>query len=199
VNTIRGEHFHCHWDVVAPTFDAQTGELLIRHHLDLSPSSDILIAAGRSSTTVLTAPSSPALEDILAATTLNSSSASSVSSIGGGGGTTTVASSHTAHTTDHGNVNEEEGNTRVVFLNEQTSHHPPISNFRIESRGPAGRVSAVGADQLSAKFTGTTVKVYPGPHNFGIFVKLHDRDEEYHVSSCWRHFDRFVRQVDRLT
>jgi hypothetical protein len=40
---------------------------------------------------------------------------------------------------------------RVVFLNEQTSHHPPISHFMLESRGPKGRVRCVGADQLSAK------------------------------------------------
>jgi hypothetical protein len=49
-----------------------------------------------------------------------------------------------------------ETKTRVVFLNEQTSHHPPISFFYLESRGPEGVVKAVGADQLSARFTGAS-------------------------------------------
>lgn len=38
-----------------------------------------------------------------------------------------------------------------MFLNEQTSHHPPISYFLLEARGPKGVVRAVGADQLSAR------------------------------------------------
>lgn len=41
--------------------------------------------------------------------------------------------------------------TRVVFLNEQISHHPPISHFMLEARTPHGRVRCIGADQLSAK------------------------------------------------
>lgn len=56
-----------------------------------------------------------------------------------------------------------EPKTRVVFLNEQTSHHPPISFFYLESRGPEGVVKAVGADQLSARFTGASESTYlPG-------------------------------------
>ncbi|POW01930.1 hypothetical protein PSHT_12317 [Puccinia striiformis] len=43
--------------------------------------------------------------------------------------------------------------TRVVFLNEQVSHHPPISCFCL-----------------------------PGPMNKGIFIKLPNRNEEYHVT-----------------
>ena len=47
------------------------------------------------------------------------------------------------------------GKTRVVFLNEQISHHPPISHFMLEARAPHGRVRCVGADQLSAKVSQT--------------------------------------------
>lgn len=66
---------------------------------------------------------------------------------------------------------------RVAFVNEQVSHHPPVSCFWYQSesisgddRKGKGRVIAVGVDQISAKFTGTSVKVYPGTYNRGIFV-----------------------------
>lgn len=74
---------------------------------------------------------------------------------------------------------------RVVYLTEQTSHHPPISHFYYECRPTdgdgKGNVIATGADQLSARFTGTTIKVFPGEHNKGIFVRLPKREEEYQV------------------
>jgi pterin-4a-carbinolamine dehydratase len=76
---------------------------------------------------------------------------------------------------------------RVVFLNEQVSHHPPISCFWYEARStldtPSSKplVIAHGVDQISAKFTGTSVKVFPGPMNKGIFLKLPNRNEEYEV------------------
>ena len=45
------------------------------------------------------------------------------------------------------------------------------------------KVIAYGVDQLSAKFTGTSVKVYAGAQNYGIFVLLPNRNsEEYCVS-----------------
>lgn len=79
--------------------------------------------------------------------------------------------------------------SRVAFVNEQVSHHPPVSCFWYQSesisgddRKGKGRVIAYGVDQISAKFTGTSVKVYPGNFNRGIFVRLEDRDEEYEVS-----------------
>ena len=69
----------------------------------------------------------------------------------------------------------------VSYLTEQTSHHPPISAFYIDC--PEKGISARGFDQLSAKFTGTSVKVTPGTHNLGIFIALHRRgDEEYQLT-----------------
>ncbi len=35
-----------------------------------------------------------------------------------------------------------------------------------------------GFDQITAKFTGTSVKVLPGEHNMGIFITLANRDNE---------------------
>ena len=48
---------------------------------------------------------------------------------------------------------------------------------------PARGISARGYDQLSAKFTGTTIRVTPGAHNLGIFITLSKRgDEEYQLT-----------------
>lgn len=69
----------------------------------------------------------------------------------------------------------------VSYLTEQTSHHPPVSAFYIDC--PAKGISARGFDQLSAKFTGTSIRVTPGAHNLGIFVTVHSRgNEEYQLT-----------------
>ncbi|KAI8445980.1 hypothetical protein BY996DRAFT_6556593 [Phakopsora pachyrhizi] len=80
--------------------------------------------------------------------------------------------------------------TQVPFLNEQVSHHPPISCFWYKSCkkafetedfvSVAPSVAAHGFDQISAKFTRTSVKIFPGPMNKGIFVQLPNRNKEYH-------------------
>lgn len=78
-------------------------------------------------------------------------------------------------------VTPSSGPARVSYLTEQTSHHPPVSAFVVNcaERG----VSARGYDQLSAKFTGTTIRVTPGAHNLGIFITLAKRDgEEYQLT-----------------
>ncbi|KAG9125432.1 hypothetical protein FRC07_007626, partial [Ceratobasidium sp. 392] len=59
---------------------------------------------------------------------------------------------------------------RVVFLTEQVSHHPPISSYYITA--PERGVEACGVDQISAKVSGTTVRVTPGVFNKGIYLKL---------------------------
>ncbi len=70
---------------------------------------------------------------------------------------------------------------RVAFITEQTSHHPPISAFYAECRERG--IVAYGMDQLSASFTGTSIKVMPGESNHGIFIKLRGRgDEEYRLT-----------------
>jgi oxysterol-binding protein-related protein 9/10/11 len=65
---------------------------------------------------------------------------------------------------------------KVLYLTEQTSHHPPVSAFWVEC--PEKGIYARGYDQLSAKFTGTSIKVVPGNHNLGIYITLTKRDNE---------------------
>lgn len=48
---------------------------------------------------------------------------------------------------------------------------------------PERGISARGFDQISAKFTGTSIRVGPGQHNLGIFVTLRNwGDEEYQLT-----------------
>jgi oxysterol-binding protein-related protein 9/10/11 len=69
----------------------------------------------------------------------------------------------------------------VSYLTEQTSHHPPVSAFYVDC--PARGIAARGYDQLSAKFTGTAIRVTPGAHNLGIFITLAKRaNEEYQLT-----------------
>ncbi|KAL9615567.1 MAG: hypothetical protein Q9167_000080 [Letrouitia subvulpina] len=80
-----------------------------------------------------------------------------------------------------GEINTENRPIRVSYLTEQTSHHPPVSAFWVDC--PVKGISAYGFDQLSAKFTGTSVRVTPGAHNLGIFINLQHRDnEEYRLT-----------------
>ncbi|KAI4167288.1 MAG: hypothetical protein LQ343_007332 [Gyalolechia ehrenbergii] len=80
-----------------------------------------------------------------------------------------------------GEVSTEHKTVRVSYITEQTSHHPPVSAFWVDC--PVKGISAYGFDQLSAKFTGTSVRVIPGAHNLGIFINLqHRNNEEYRLT-----------------
>ncbi|KAK5135034.1 hypothetical protein LTR08_005694 [Meristemomyces frigidus] len=81
---------------------------------------------------------------------------------------------------------------KVSYITEQTSHHPPVSAFYVDC--PDKGISAYGYDQLSARFTGTSVKVTPGQFNEGIFVTLHHRDnEEYQMTHPAAFLGGFIR------
>ncbi|KAH8595260.1 hypothetical protein B0O99DRAFT_687102 [Bisporella sp. PMI_857] len=81
---------------------------------------------------------------------------------------------------------------RVSFLTEQTSHHPPVSAFYVDC--PSKGISARGFDQISAKFTGTSIRVTPGEHNLGIFINLEKRDnEQYQLTHPAAHLGGLLR------
>lgn len=188
-------------------------------HLDEEPHSEVVTCAGRgSNNTTSAAPlkslpsvtsiynatgtSSPAGNGASAAAAASSanravaSSASSTrSNISSRSVASTAASSTTSATSSalaNGGVTREPRKARVVIVNEQTSHHPPISHFVAEARvspddGAAEgetktrTVRLRGADQLSAKFTGANVRIVPGVHNKGLFLDLAD-GEEYRIT-----------------
>ncbi|OQN98899.1 hypothetical protein B0A48_15245 [Cryoendolithus antarcticus] len=81
---------------------------------------------------------------------------------------------------------------KISYLTEQTSHHPPVSAYYVAC--PEKGVSAYGFDQLSAKFTGTSVRVTPGEFNEGIFIKLHNHeDETYRLTHPAAYLGGFLR------
>ena len=89
-------------------------------------------------------------------------------------------------------ISTEDKPVRVSFLTEQTSHHPPVSAFYIDC--PVKGISARGFDQLSAKFTGTSIRVTPGAHNLGIFITVKSRDdEEYQLTHPIAHLGGIIR------
>jgi len=65
---------------------------------------------------------------------------------------------------------------------------------------PEKGVSARGFDQLSAKFTGTSIKVTPGEHNLGIFITLAKHDnEEYQLTHPAAHLGGLLRGALNVT
>lgn len=81
---------------------------------------------------------------------------------------------------------------RVSYLTEQTSHHPPVSAFYISC--PERGLHARGFDQITAKFTGTSIKVMPGEHNLGIFITVEKRGHEtYQLTHPAAHLGGILR------
>lgn len=87
---------------------------------------------------------------------------------------------------------------RISYLTEQTSHHPPVSAFYISC--PEKGLRARGFDQITAKFTGTSIKVMPGEHNLGIFITVEQRDHEtYQLTHPAAHLGGFLRGALSVT
>ncbi|EEP82108.1 conserved hypothetical protein [Uncinocarpus reesii 1704] len=81
---------------------------------------------------------------------------------------------------------------RISYITEQTSHHPPVSAFYVDC--PQRGITARGFDQISAKFSGTSIRIAPGQHNLGIFISLHRRDnEEYRLTHPAAHIGGWLR------
>ncbi|OIW26454.1 hypothetical protein CONLIGDRAFT_472984 [Coniochaeta ligniaria NRRL 30616] len=108
----------------------------------------------------------------------------------GSAGASTVSVPQTAATPKHP--------IRISYLTEQTSHHPPVSAFYISC--PEKGLHARGYDQITAKFTGTSIKVMPGEHNLGIFITLEKRDnEEYQLTHPAAHLGGLLRGALSVT
>ncbi|GAA6017521.1 hypothetical protein JCM11491_006851 [Sporobolomyces phaffii] len=188
-NSILGEHFHSYNDTPVLAIDPSTKQPKPSAYIDHQPSQEILNNAGRGkgSTADAALKSSPTIASLSRPTASSLRRPSTESNITSGGASIRSFKSSKSHASvaamSDGSSASEGGKARVVFINEQTSHHPPVSHFVIESRGPQGVVCARGVDHISAKFTGANVRLAPGPRNRGIFVELPEREnEEFHIS-----------------
>ncbi|KAK0611596.1 hypothetical protein B0T14DRAFT_530727 [Immersiella caudata] len=136
--------------------------------------------APRIDTRALREPSQPGSR----ASSLKSAKLSRALGSGGGPASSTVSISQT--------VANPTKPVRVSYLTEQTSHHPPVSAFYISC--PEKGLHARGFDQITAKFTGTSIKVMPGEHNLGIFITVERQDHEtYQLTHPAAHLGGFFR------
>lgn len=180
-NSVLGEHFHCYYDTPVLSLHPTTKHPRPTVHLDDAPSPEVLASAGRPGgpsniTAAAALKSSPSITSINSlsrsprkggAAELVVSSSSSVASArtASTSGASSIKSGKSGKSAAGGEVEAgPEKTARVVIVNEQTSHHPPISAFLVEARTDEGNgkkrtVRMRGVDQLSAKFTGANVKV----------------------------------------
>ncbi|KDR68350.1 hypothetical protein GALMADRAFT_256976 [Galerina marginata CBS 339.88] len=177
-NSVLGEHFRAHWDIVPNAYDPRSvdgqrnsGEPLLSETASVkSGKSSKSTASGLSAfskpKSPSTAPTSPQpfADENLAAQVSNLNLSNDTNS----------SSSSTPRSAD---------NTRVVYLTEQVSHHPPVSAYFASC--PSRSIEMTGIDQIAAKVSGTTLRVAPGQYNQGIFVNLtggHGEGERYHIT-----------------
>lgn len=67
----------------------------------------------------------------------------------------------------------------IVFMAEQTSHHPAVSAFYVTC--PSKGIEVYGQDQIAVGFTGTSFKVCAGDLNKGVYVRFNKRDNEEYL------------------
>ncbi|CAL1708602.1 unnamed protein product [Somion occarium] len=196
-NSVLGEHFRSHWDVLPVSYPSDPTQPPIQH-LYLSE------AAARSSYSALSALSP---RKAISETASMRSGRSGISTVSGlsllskGYSTPATPGRSTPATSPDlfeaeldaqmsnlslGNINASKSGdliegeeipaladrprVRIAYLTEQVSHHPPVSAFTAYC--PSRQLELSGIDQISAKVSGTTIRVTPGNFNKGAFVRI---------------------------
>ncbi|KIP10835.1 hypothetical protein PHLGIDRAFT_125333 [Phlebiopsis gigantea 11061_1 CR5-6] len=243
-NSVLGEHFRAHWDVMPVTYPEANRLRPPVQHLYLAPAAAESVystmegssiksgvseasrksigarssgatsrASGSGTTRTGTpTPSTPATSAIeeqldaeLAHLTLDSNSPSTAQlddeKLKGLPGNASVSSVQLieADSPTSSPVVASAGPRRVrtSYLTEQISHHPPVSAYYASC--PSRQVAMCGIDQISAKVSGTTVRVAPGSCNKGIFLFLENRTgaggerERYHINHPPAHVNGILR------
>ncbi|KAK7047893.1 hypothetical protein VNI00_006221 [Paramarasmius palmivorus] len=187
-NSVLGEHFRAHWDVppllhpaedpeeppvpqvhvTKPTTAAEAPEFNMP---GTNANSDAAsIRSGRSSKSYMSS-----------LLTGNEKSPSTAATSPQQGAVDDVANRVSVLSLNQGDSNGDK--LRVVYLTEQVSHHPPISAYY--GYCPDRHIELLGIDQISARVSGTVLKVAPGSFNKGIFVKItggHGSGEQYRIT-----------------
>ena len=127
-NSVLGEHFRAHWDVVPLSHPE---ELVER----------------------------PSLQEESDVTSVKSGATSSVWS----------ESSGKAAPTSSEPSGSAPSRIRIAYVTEQISHHPPVSAYYASC--PARHIELKGIDQISARVSGTALRITAGQYNQGVFVK----------------------------
>ncbi|PCH44808.1 hypothetical protein WOLCODRAFT_105705 [Wolfiporia cocos MD-104 SS10] len=207
-NSVLGEHFRSHWDVIPVSYPSDPLEPPIQH-LYLTPAA----AESTYSTLAPTPSQTPRIPVSETASIVSGKSAKSGASALSKGtstpGKSTPATSPSLLETnldaDMSNLDLAEDDAsaanvelleaddapaadgrprvRIAFLTEQISHHPPVSAFLAAC--PSRGVELAGIDQISAKVSGTSLRIVPGTFNKGLFVRLTGgpgAGETYHIT-----------------
>ncbi|THU96230.1 hypothetical protein K435DRAFT_858722 [Dendrothele bispora CBS 962.96] len=177
-NSVLGEHFRAHWDVpplVQPNDrdEAPIPQTHLTHPGNLSSEQS---------------PNLPNSDGASVKSTRSSKSfASGVGSFMSKGGKSPSTTATSVLEADMSQLNLQQDSNgeklRVVYLTEQISHHPPISAYYASC--PERHVELLGVDQISAKVSGTALRVSPGGFNKGMFVRLtsgHGEGEMYQLT-----------------
>ncbi|KAG5645511.1 hypothetical protein DXG03_005921 [Asterophora parasitica] len=164
-NSVLGEHFRAHWDIVPITYSGEPSQ---------APTPLIYtIPAGSEPTTVTSETAS------VKSTKSSKSTRSGISSFLSKPGKSPSTAATSPHQPADDAVNAamsslnlagDPSRLRVVYVTEQVSHHPPVSAYFATC--PARHIELSGIDQISAKVSGTTLRVLPGEYNQGLFVNI---------------------------
>ncbi|KAJ3502451.1 hypothetical protein NLJ89_g8884 [Agrocybe chaxingu] len=157
-NSVLGEHFRAHWDIVPTPYEIEE----LAESTETYKSESASLKSSKSTTSGVSSFTKPKTPS-----------------------TAPTSPQHGATDDLAGQMSNLNLTTpiRVVYLTEQVSHHPPVSAYYASC--PARSVEMSGIDQISAKVSGTTLRVAPGEHNQGIFIKLTGgpgEGEQYHVT-----------------
>lgn len=191
-NSVLGEHFRGHWDVPPVSYSSDpTQPPILRVHTTVPPppaqgSETVSVKSNRSgksskstrSALSLTSTSKDKTSPTLSTAPTSSCDAGlsklSLSPLNGSGSGRNDKDKDKDRGGDH---------IRVVYVTEQVSHHPPVSAYYASC--PLRGVEMAGIDQISAKVSGTTVRVAPGSFNKGIYINLTSgpgMGEKYHIT-----------------
>ncbi|KAI0747013.1 hypothetical protein C8Q80DRAFT_1178825 [Daedaleopsis nitida] len=207
-NSVLGEHFRSHWDVIPVDYPSDPNEPPIQH-LYIAPPAP----APAPSTSYFFSSAAASAPDVIHPSISESASVKSGRSGKSGfsgfsltsRGYSTTGKTTPSTSPELGETNLEAGMSnlslandpvlqadegaadkpriRIVYLTEQVSHHPPVSAYHAAC--PSRHLELTGIDQISAKVSGTTLRVAPGSFNKGIFVRITGdagAGEMYHIT-----------------
>ncbi|PFH45119.1 hypothetical protein AMATHDRAFT_71985 [Amanita thiersii Skay4041] len=201
-NSVLGEHFRAHWDVAPLAYPSPASPVplsctITPSNSGVGPTSPIIPDSLSETASIKSGKSSKSTRSGLSFLSLSRNSP--------GGSTSTVATSPqlpsdnylaahmsnlnltasngTPNANNNNNVNNRNKLVRIAYLTEQVSHHPPISAYY--ALCPSRHLELCGIDQISAKVSGTTLRVVAGDFNRGIHVRVtggHGEGELYRVT-----------------
>lgn len=190
-NSVLGEHFRGHWDVPPVSYSSDpTQPPILRVHTTVPHPP---AAQGSETVSVKSNRSGKSSKSTRSGLSLTSTSKGKTSptlstaptSLAGDAGLSKLSLSpfNGSGKNEDKDKDKDKDHIRVVYVTEQVSHHPPVSAYYASC--PGRGVEMAGVDQISAKVSGTTLRVAPGSFNKGIYINLTTgpgMGEKYHIT-----------------